>query len=263
MKGHQMRTANVIRYVTPLREGGSLPAIVDADDGFPYVIKFRGAGQGKKALIAEMIGGELARCLGLKMPELVFLHLDDTFSKTEPDEEIQDLLRFSIGLNIGLHFLSGAMTYDSLVSEIDPLTASQVVLLDSLITNIDRTPRNPNLLMWNRELWLIDHGASLYFHHAWERWEGSQYKPFPAIKDHILLHRATRLEDAAKHIAEKITPVVMDSILAQLPDEWLSEETDTLTPDQKRTAYKDFLSTRIQNIQLLTQEADDAREAGI
>jgi hypothetical protein len=249
--------------VTPLREGGSLPAIVDADDGFPYVIKFRGAGQGKKALIAEVIGGELARSLGLKMPELVFLHLDDTFSKTEPDEEIQDLLRFSVGLNVGLHFLSGAMTFDPVVSTIDALTASLVVLLDSLITNIDRTPKNPNLLMWNRELWLIDHGASLYFHHAWDRWEGPEHKPFPAIADHILLRQATRLEDAADHIVKVTQPSVIETILAQIPDEWLLEETDSWTPDQKRTAYREFLSSRIVNIQLLTQEADDARQAGV
>ncbi len=263
MKGHELRTAQVIRYVTPLREGGSLPAIVDADDGFPYVLKFRGAGQGKKALIAELIGGELARSLGLKMPELVFLYLDDSFSKTEPDEEIQDLLRFSVGLNLGLHFLSGAMTYDPLVSEINALTASQVVLLDSLITNIDRTPRNPNLLMWNRELWLIDHGASLYFHHAWDRWTAGEHKSFPAIKDHILLQFATCLDDAAGLFQQTITPSLIGQILTQIPDEWLWEETDSLSPEQKRNAYQDFLVSRVLNIQLLTKEADDARQAGL
>jgi hypothetical protein len=167
MKTIEIRTVNVVQYMQPLREGGSLPAIVKADDDFMYVLKFRGAGQGKKALIAELIGGELARLIGLKMPELVFMNLDDSFSKTEPDEEIQDLLKFSIGLNLGLHFLSGAITYDPLVSIADPLSASKVVLLDSIIANIDRTSKNTNLLNWHKELWLIDHGASLYFHHHW------------------------------------------------------------------------------------------------
>ena len=163
MNPPEIRTVEVTRYVTPLREGGSLPAIVEADDDFPYVLKFRGAGQGPKALIAELIGGELARAIGLKVPELVFMELDERFSKTEPDEEIQDLLRFSVGLNLGLHYLAGAITYDPLVPIGDDLTASKVVLLDSLITNVDRTHRNTNLLNWNQELWLIDHGARSLF----------------------------------------------------------------------------------------------------
>ena len=161
MNQPEIRRAEVVRYLKPLREGGSLPAIVEADDEFLYVIKFRGAGQGKKALIAELIGGELARVMGLKVPELVFLDLGDSFSRTEPDEEIQDLLRFSVGLNLGLHYLSGSITYDPLVPVGDELTVSKVVLLDSMINNIDRTARNTNLLNWQRELWLIDHGASL------------------------------------------------------------------------------------------------------
>jgi hypothetical protein len=161
-----LRTVNITRYVTPLREGGSLPAIVEADDGFLYVLKFRGAGQGVKALIAELIGGELARALGLKMPEIVFATLDDSFSKTEPDEEIQDLLQASVGLNLGVHYLSGSITYDPIVKTIEPTIASKIVLLDYILTNVDRTPRNTNMLMWHKELWLIDHGASLYFHHS-------------------------------------------------------------------------------------------------
>lgn len=167
----EIRTVNVVRYVQPLREGGSLPAIVKADDGFLYVIKFRGAGQGKKALISEFIGGEMARLIGLNVPEIVFMNLDDSFSKTEPDEEIQDLLKFSVGLNLGLHFLTGSITYDPLVSEVDALTASKVVLLDSIISNIDRTAKNTNLLHWNKELWIIDNGASFYFHHDWSTWK--------------------------------------------------------------------------------------------
>ena len=157
-----IRTVNVMQYLKPLREGGSLPAIVKADDDLLYVLKFRGAGQGKKALVAEFIGGELARAMGLKVPELVFMYLDDSFGRKEPDQEIQDLLNFSVGLNLGLSFLSEAITYDPLVPLGDALTASKIVLLDSMITNIDRTAKNTNLLNWKKELWLIDHGASLY-----------------------------------------------------------------------------------------------------
>ena len=157
----QLRTVNITRYVTPLREGGSLPAIVAADADFLYVLKFRGAGQGVKALIAELIGGELARFLGLKMPEMVFAMLDDTFSKIEPDEEIQDLLKASTGLNLGVHYLSRSITFDPIVTTIDPKLASKIVWLDSILTNVDRTPRNTNMLIWHKELWLIDHGLSL------------------------------------------------------------------------------------------------------
>src|SRR5688500_6863605 len=160
----QLRPVNVTRYVTPLREGGSLPAIAEADDGFLYVVKFRGAGQGIKALIAELIGGELARAAGFKVPEIVFANLDEAFGRIEPDEEIQDLLKSSIGSNLGLHYLQGAITYDPAVHKTDPLMASKIVWLDCLLTNVDRSYRNTNMLMWQRELWLIDHGASLYFH---------------------------------------------------------------------------------------------------
>jgi hypothetical protein len=201
----EIRTVEVTRYITPLREGGSLPAIVDADDGFSYVLKFRGAGQGKKALIAELIGGELARAMGLLVPELVFMNLDESFSKTEPDAEIQDLLRFSVGLNLGLHYLSSAITYDPLVSKVDPLTASKVVLLDSMITNIDRTVRNTNLLSWRKELWLIDHGASIYFHHSWDNWQAHAERLFPPIKDHVLLQKASKLQEARAFIQETIS----------------------------------------------------------
>ncbi|MEL7161771.1 MAG: HipA family kinase [Bacteroidota bacterium] len=257
----ELRTANVIRYVTPLREGGSLPAIVDADDGFPYVLKFRGAGQGKKALIAELLGGEMARAIGLRMPELVFLHLDDSFSKTEPDEEIQDLLKFSVGLNLGLHYLAGAITYDPLVSVAKPLEASLVVLLDSVITNIDRTPRNPNILNWKKELWLIDHGASLYFHHAWTGWEAHAQRTFPAIKGHVLLDRATELPAAVDRLRERLTPEFLNALVELLPDDWLQEEGNSITPEEKRVVYATYLSTRIANLDALTKEAEDARRA--
>jgi hypothetical protein len=185
-----LRTVTVTRYMQPLREGGSLPALAEADDGFKYVVKFRGGGHGVKTLIAEMIGGEIARALGLKVPEIVFAMLDECFGQTEGDEEIQDLLKGSKGLNLGLHFLSGAFTYDPAVAKIDPLLASKIVWLDCLITNVDRSFRNTNMLVWNKELWLIDHGSCLYFQYSWEGWEQKAVSPFAFIKDHVLLPQA-------------------------------------------------------------------------
>jgi hypothetical protein len=261
MDNREIRTVNVTRYVTPLREGGSLPAIVEADDDFLYVLKFRGAGQGKKALIAELIGGELARTIGMKVPELVFMNLDDSFYKMEADEEIQDLLKFSIGLNLGLHYLSGSVTYDPLVSVADPFSASKVVLLDSIITNIDRTPRNTNMLNWYKELWLIDHGASLYFHHAWDSWKEYANKTFPAIKDHVLLKRATQLEQAAEEIKAAITEEDILDIVSLIPDDFLDDKPEAYSPQEKREVYTTFIKTKLSNIHLLTKEATDAREA--
>nr|WKN37752.1 aminotransferase class I and II [Tunicatimonas sp. TK19036] len=263
MNKPEIRTVDVVRYVKPLREGGSLPAIVEADDGFLYVLKFRGAGQGKKALIAELIGGELARTMSLKVPELVFMNLDDSFSKTEPDEEIQDLLRFSVGLNLGLHYLSGAITYDPLVSVADPLTASKVVLLDSLISNVDRTYKNTNMLNWHRELWLIDHGASLYFHHAWNDWKEHASRTFPRIKDHVLLNKATMLPQAAQEIKLLVTSERIQNIVSVVPDDWLLEEPDELSPQERREVYVELLSTKLANIDVLANEADDARKTSV
>jgi hypothetical protein len=254
-----IRTVNVIQYIKPLREGGSLPAIVKADDEFLYVLKFRGAGQGKKALIAEFIGGEIARAIGLKVPELVFMHLDDSFSKTEPDEEIQDLLKFSVGLNLGLHFLSGAITYDPLVSHIEAMTASKIVLLDSMISNIDRTAKNTNLLHWHNELWVIDNGASLYFHHDWERWENHLTRTFPFIKDHVLLHGATHLKEASKEIQHLINQEKILEIVSAIPEDWLISEFAPITTTEKREAYNAFLNSRLSKIDLLVKEAEDAR----
>jgi len=254
-----IRTVEVVQYIKPLREGGSLPAIVEADDDFLYVLKFRGAGQGTKALVAELIGGELARAMGLKVPELVFMQLDDSFSKTEPDEEIQDLLKFSVGLNLGLHFLSSAITYDPLVSVADPLSASKVVLLDSMISNIDRTAKNTNLLNWKNELWLIDHGASLYFHHNWETWENHLERTFPLIKDHVLLERASQLEKAAEEIKTSIHNEVIKNIVSTVPDEWLTDASSTLTPAEMKTAYIRFLTAKLAQIDVLAKAASDAR----
>lgn len=259
MNNIDIRTVNVTQYVHPLREGGSLPAIVKADDGFLYVLKFRGAGQGKKALIAEFIGGELARAMGLKVPELVFMNLDDSFSKTEPDEEIQDLLKFSIGLNLGLHFLSSAITFDPLVSKVDAMTASKVVLLDSIIINIDRTAKNTNLLHWNNELWVIDNGASFYFHHDWKTWQNHLGRTFPLIKDHVLLDRATNLKEASKEIQQSIHQDKIKEIVDNIPEDWLLSEADTMTPNEMRAAYIEFLNSRFVKIDELVKEAEDAR----
>jgi hypothetical protein len=260
MKKLELRTVNVTRYVTPLREGGSLPAIVEADDGFLYVMKFRGAGQGKKALIAELIGGEVARAMGLKMPELVFMNLDNSFGQSEADEEIQDLLKFSVGLNFGLHYLSGAITYDPIVSVADSMTASKVVLLDSIISNMDRTVRNTNMLNWNKELWLIDHGASFYFHHSWTTWEKHANGTFPLIKDHVLLDRATELATASTEIKSLLTDELIDQIVGLVPDDFLTEAVDEVLPAEKRMVYATFLKTKISNLDKLTKEANDARK---
>ena len=194
-KTASLRTVNVTRYITPLREGGSLPALAEADDDFKYVLKFKGNGHGPKALIAELIGGEIARTLGLRIPELVFANLDEAFGRTEADEEIQDLLQGSKGLNLALHFLSGAITFDPVVTTLDAKKASQIVWLDAFITNVDRTFRNTNMLIWNKELWLIDHGASLYFHHSWVNWETHAKSAFTLIKDHVVLPQASMLNE--------------------------------------------------------------------
>lgn len=254
-----IRTVDVVQYVLPLREGGSLPALVKADDGFDYVLKFRGAGHGKKALIAEFIGGELARAMGLKVPEIVFMQLDDSFSKTEPDEEIQDLLKFSVGLNLGLHFLSGAITYDPLVSKIDSLTASKIVLLDSLINNIDRTAKNTNLLSWKNEIWVIDNGASFYFHHSWEYFENHLGKPFSLIKDHVLLPKATQLSEVGQEIKAAINAEKIAEIIAVLPENWLLSESDAMSPQEMRAAYEAFLNSKISILDELIKTANDAR----
>ena len=258
-----LRTVNITRYVTPLREGGSLPAIVEADDGFLYVLKFRGAGQGVKALIAELIGGELARALGLKMPEIVFATLDDSFSKTEPDEEIQDLLQASVGLNLGVHYLSGSITYDPIVKMIEPTIASKIVLLDYILTNVDRTPRNTNMLMWHKELWLIDHGASLYFHHSWENWEEQSKRAFVGIKDHVLLAQASEIEAVVEEFCATLTPQLIHEIVNLIPDEWLSDYSVLDSPDERRRIYTQFIETRVKMIDSVIKEIENARKSTI
>lgn len=255
-----LRHQKVTRYITPLREGGSLPALAEADDGFKYVVKFRGAGHGTKALIAELIGGEIARRLGLQVPELVMLDLDERFGITEPDEEVQDLLKASRGLNIGLHYLEGAFTLDPYANRVDEMTASIIVWLDAYLTNVDRTVKNTNMLLWHgRETWLIDHGASLYFHHSWSPWEKAALTPFAFIRDHALLHRASRLEDADRLAHERLTPEVIGDIVEAIPDDWLHWDGVTDTPDQLRAVYRNFLLTRLDNSQIFLKQAIDAR----
>jgi len=254
----ELRTVNVTRYVTPLREGGSLPAIAEADDDFLYVLKFRGAGQGVKALIAELIGGELARALGLKIPELVFANLDEAFGRTEPDEEIQDLLKASVGLNLALHYLSGAITFDPAVTQIDALLASKIVWLDCLLTNVDRTPRNTNMLMWHNELWLIDHGAALYFHHSWDNWKEQAARPFIQVKDHVLIGLATELDAVDAEFKTIINEKLIRDITNLIPDEWLGE--DSASAAERREVYVQFLLLRTASSQNFINEAKHARE---
>ncbi|ASS49054.1 MAG: aminotransferase class I and II [Candidatus Fluviicola riflensis] len=260
MKLETLRTVAVTRYIAPLREGGSLPALVEADDDFKYVLKFKGAGHGTKALISEFLGGQLARVLGLKLPELVFITLDEDFGRSEADEEIQDLLRGSHGLNLGLHFLSGAITFDPVVTTIDSLLASKIVWLDAFLTNIDRTFRNTNMLIWNKELWLIDHGASFYFHHSWDNWEQNAKSPFSYVKDHVLLDRATQLDEVNTQFTSILTDELFRQLVDQIPSEWLQWEGNELSEDEIRGVYHQFLSIRLAHSANFLNEAQDARK---
>jgi hypothetical protein len=244
----------------PLREGGSLPALAEADDGFKYVVKFRGAGHGTKALISELIGGLVAKELGFNIPEMVFVYLDEAFGRTEGDEEIQDLLQGSQGLNIGLHFLSGALTFDPVITTIDAETASRVVWMDAFLTNVDRTVRNTNMLIWHKELWLIDHGATLYFHHSWTNWKKSAISPFVQIKDHVLLPYANKLEEADAELKKILSPDVIRDIVNTIPDDWLNWDTDTESKEDIREVYYNYLITRLQDSETFVKEAQHAKE---
>ena len=255
-----LRNVNVTRYIIPLREGGSLPALAEADDDFKYVLKFKGAGHGVKALIAELIGGEIARVLKLKMPELVFANLDEAFGRTEADEEIQDLLQGSQGLNLAMHYLSGAINYDPVVTVVDAKLASQIVWLDAYITNVDRTFRNTNMLMWHKELWLIDHGACLYFHHSWNNWEKHAISPFTLIKDHVLLPQASVLNEVDLAFKTILSPAVLQSIVDLIPEEWLIWEDSEETPEALRKVYLQFLLIRLNHSEIFINEAQNARK---
>jgi hypothetical protein len=256
----EIRTVNVMRYVTPLREGGSLPAIAEADDGFLYALKFRGAGQGVKSLIAELIGGEIARRLGLRVPELVFSWLDPAFGRSEPDEEIQDLIKASVGLNLGLHYLSGAITFDPVVNHVDNLLASKIVWLDGFLMNVDRTVSNTNMLIWQKQLWLIDHGASLYFHHAWQNLREQGLRNFPQIKEHVLLAGASQLDEADEEARGMITKEWISSLIALIPEEWLVNGAESESPEERRMVYQHFLESRLEHSKNFVNEAIHARE---
>jgi len=254
-----LRTVNVMRYITPLREGGSLPALAEADDDFKYVLKFRGAGHGVKALIAELVGGQIAKALKLQLPELVFANLDEAFGRTEADEEIQDLLQGSQGLNLALHFLSGAITFDPAVTTVDAKLASQIVWLDAYITNVDRTFKNTNMLIWHKELWLIDHGACLYFHHSWNNWEQHAKSPFALIKDHVLLPQASLLKEVDAEFKAILTPEILEEIVNTIPLDWLQWEDADETPEALRNVYLQFLKTRLENSEIFVNQAQNAR----
>ena len=254
-----LRTVNVTRYITPLREGGSLPALAEADDDFKYVLKFKGAGHGVKALIAELVGGQIAKALKLQLPELVFANLDEAFGRTEADEEIQDLLQGSQGLNLALHFLSGAITFDPAVTTVDAKLASQIVWLDAYITNVDRTFKNTNMLIWHKELWLIDHGACLYFHHSWNNWEQHAKSPFALIKDHVLLPQASLLKEVDAEFRSILTPEILEEIVNTIPLEWLQWEDTDETPEALRNVYLQFLQTRLNHSEIFVNQAQNAR----
>ncbi len=246
-----MRTVVATRYVTPLREGGSMPAIVEADDLGLYVLKFRGAGQGPLALVAELVAGEIGRALGLPVPELVTVAVDAALGRNEADSEIRELLKASVGINLALDYLPGSATFDPAAADatpetIDPDLASAVVWFDALVTNVDRTARNPNLLWWHKALYLIDHGAALYFHHNWgtpEQRATAAASPFAAVRDHVLLPWASRLEAADARLAPLLGESVFARIVGEIPDGWLAPETSAA--DERRAGYVDYLTRRL------------------
>jgi hypothetical protein len=255
-----LRTVRATRYVTPLREGGSLPGLVEADDDGLYVVKFRGAGQGPKALVAELIAGELARRAGLAVPEIAFVEIDPALAPAEPDQEIQDLLRSSPGLNLGLDFLPGALAFDPAAPpEVDPSVAAAVVWLDALVTNVDRTPRNPNLLEWHGRLWLIDHGAALYQHHrTWALAERAR-DPFPAIAEHVLLPFAGPIDEVDAPLAAALDREAIEAAVGPVPDGWLVAGDEYADPGERRRAYADYLARRLEEPREFALEAERAR----
>ncbi len=244
-----LRTVKATRYVTPLREGGSLPGLVEGDDDGLYVLKFRGAGQGVKALVAEVIAGELARALGLLVPEIVAMEVDPALGAAEPDPEIQDLITGSVGTNVALDFLPGALPFSAAAGDgPDPELAAAVVWLDALVSNVDRTPRNPNLLVWHDRLWLIDHGASLYFHHAEWNPERDAARPFAGIADHVLLPFAGSIAEADTRLSERLTREVVEAAAGAVPEGWIEP-----------SRYVDYLCRRLAAPRAFAQEAERAR----
>jgi len=255
-----IRTLTATRYVTPLREGGSLPAIVEASDDGLYVLKFRGAGQGLKSLIAELVAGEIGRVSGLPVPEIVFMELDEALGRSEPDFEIQALVKASVGLNLALDYLPGAVAFDALdIGSVDPLLASMIVWFDAYVTNVDRTPRNTNMLFWHKHLYLIDHGASLYFHHTGANYMERSRIPFTSIKDHVLLPVASQLDEANALLKPRLTPDVLQSIVAAIPDLWLGDDPLFATQEEHRAAYVTYLLDRLDASHIFVEEAQNAR----
>jgi hypothetical protein len=254
-----MRTVSATRYVTPLHEGGSLPAIVEADDEGMYVLKFRGAGQGPKTLIAELVAGEIARAIGLPVPEIVFIELDADLARTEPDPEIQQLIKSSGGLNIALDYLPGAVMFDPVAVQPDAGLASAIVWFDAYVSNVDRTPNNTNMLMWHRQLHLIDHGAALYFHHAWDNSLARSQDPFARIKDHVLLPFASKLPETDAAMTQRLTADIVRDTVALIPDAWLAGEPAFSTPQQNREAYVEYLLRRLAPPHAFVEEAIRAR----
>lgn len=275
-----IRTQELTRYILPLREGGSLPGLAEADDGFRYAVKFKGAGHGAKGVISELVGGLVAKALKFNVPEYVLLRLSPLFGITEPDVEIQELLRKSEGLNLGLHFLDRAYTFEPTVNNTDPLFASRLVWLDAFLTNIDRTRLNPNMMMWNGEVWLIDHGASLYFHHSGKDPKEAARDPFPYIKNHIMLPYASRIAEADRLMRQAITPRTLNKIVDLIPDEWLIDErppgivgddfieakTDSgadRSVKERRDIYRTFLTERLADTTpFVTQAMEERKKLG-
>jgi hypothetical protein len=256
-----LRTITAIRYVTPLREGGSLPAIVEAEDDGLYVLKFRGAGQGEKALIAELVAGEIGRALGLTVPEIVFMQLDPVLGRSEPDFEIQSLLKASAGLNLALDFLPGSLTFDALDAvELDARLASQIVWFDAYVTNVDRTARNTNMLWWHRKLTLIDHGAALYFHHIDSNYLERSRTPFTSIKSHVLLPRASELMQVGQELHDRLTHDQLRTIVEMIPESWLERDATFASVEAHRQAYIDYLVDRLEHWTIFVEEALRARE---
>jgi hypothetical protein len=257
-----LRTVQATRYVTPLREGGSLPAIVEADDLGMYVVKFRGAGQGPKALVAEVIGGQIGQALGLPVPDIVAVEIDPALGRNEPDPEIQDLIAASTGLNAGLDYLPGSLTVAAAVNlPINAEQAADIVWFDAYISNVDRTPRNPNLLLWHRKLWLIDHGASLYLHHSWTDPVAMAGAKFAAIREHILLPVAAAIPDADARLRDRLRPEVIEEIVAGVPDVWFEGQSPFATPAEHRAAYEAYLTRRLALSAEFVEEAERARRA--
>jgi len=255
-----LRTVRATRYVTPLREGGSLPAVIEADDLGLYVVKFRGAGQGPLALLAELVAGEIGRALGLKVPELVFVEVDAALGRNEPDAEIRDLLKRSVGLNLALDYLPGSTMFDPAAGDTaDPQLASMAVWFDAFVTNVDRTPRNPNLLKWHRQLYFIDHGAALYFHHNWPSLEEMARSPFSAIRSHVLLPWASAIGAADGEAHKLLDTSIFAAILDFVPDAWLLAEEGVSTPVDKRAAYVRYLTERLGASSMFVEEATRVR----